>query len=194
MQRLIYADFDEEGIYVYQAFKPQTVQIAAALGTFGKGFSLDRISWIKPSFAWTLRRTKYATKNRMQAIAKIKLSHEAFLEILGQSIESHWNSGLFPSEMEWKSQLAKSDVIHQWDPERDLVGRRLDRQAIQVGIRGAVIRKYVSDYIISVEDVTPLAHEIGQVAKTHGHKFPHVPEEKGYPVSDALFQQLGCIG
>ncbi len=193
MQRLVFANFDEEGIYVYQAFKPQTVEIAAKLGTFGKGFSLDRISWIKPSFAWTLRRTKYATKNRMQAIAKIKLSHQAFLEILEQSIESHWNTQVFPSEMEWKSQLDKSDVIHQWDPERDLVGRRLDRQAIQIGIRGVVIRKYVSDYIISVEDVTPLAHEIGRVAKARGNTFPAVPEEQVYPISDELFLKLGCV-
>ena len=44
MQKLIYADYDDDGIYLYQAFKPQTVQLAAELGTFGKGFGFDRIS------------------------------------------------------------------------------------------------------------------------------------------------------
>ena len=147
MQKLIYAAYDDEGVFIYQAFKPKTVEIAVELGTFGKGFGFDRLSWIKPSFGWVLRRTKYATKNRMQAIAKIKISHSAFLEILNQSIETHWNDQLFDKEMDWQRTLNHSDVIHQWDPERDLVGRRLNRQAIQIGLRGNILRKYVSNYI-----------------------------------------------
>lgn len=193
MKRLVYADFDEEGVYVYQAFKPKTVQIAVELGTFGKGFTFERTSWIKPSFGWVLRRTKYGTKNRMQGIAKIKMRHQAFEEILDQSIESHWNKALFDQEDSWSKALNKSDVIHQWDPERDLVGRRLDRQAIQIGIRGKVIRKYVSDDILGVEDVSDLAHEIGQIIKKGSEKFPEVPQEKEYPISESLFRKLGCI-
>ncbi|MEN7551725.1 DUF4291 family protein [Rapidithrix thailandica] len=193
VSKLIYADYDEEGVYVYQAFKPQTVQTAVALGTFGKGFGLDRISWIKPSFGWVLRRTKYGTKNRMQGIAKIKLSHQAFHEIISQSIESHWNQNVFASEDVWRNRLNSSDVIHQWDPERDLIGRRLERQAIQIGIRGEVIKKYVSDYIIGVEDVSSLAHEISRIKKGGATNFPGVPEEKEYPISEELFFRLGCV-
>jgi len=177
---------------VYQAFKPSTVHTAVELGTFGKGFGFDRTSWIKPSFGWTLRRTKYATKNRMQAIARIKISHEAMIEILDQSIEAHWNESLFPKEDDWRLALSKSDVVHQWDPERDLIGKRLDRQAIQIGIRGEVIRTYVSDYIVGVEDLTALAQEIGKISKAKGKSFPTVPIEKEYPISDELFRKLGC--
>ncbi len=192
MKRLIYADFDEEGIYVYQAFKPKIVKVAVELGTFGKGFGLDRITWIKPSFCWLLRRSNYGTKNRMQAIAKIKLSHQAFREILNQSVETHWNKDVFLEEDDWSKKLHNSDVIHQWDPERDLVGKRLDRQAIQIGIRGAVIKKYVSDYIIGVEDVSDLAHEIGRITKSRGTNFPQIPMEKEYVISESLFEKLGC--
>lgn len=192
MRKLIYADYDEAGVYVYQAFKPKTVQIAAKLGTFGKGFGFERTSWIKPSFGWVLRRTKYGTKNRMQAIAKIKLSHESFQLILNQSVQAHWDNHVFEKESEWAASLNKSDVVHQWDPERDLVGRRLDRQAIQIGIRGQIIRKYVSDFIIGVEDVSALAHEIGRLNKVGSENFPELPLEKEYPISDELFMRLGC--
>lgn len=192
MKKLIYADFDEEGVYVYQAFKPQTVQIAAELGTFGKGFTFNRTSWIKPSFGWMLRRSKYGTKNRMQGIAKIKLSHAAFEEILSQSIEAHWNPKLFETEEIWSKALNSSDVIHQWDPERDIIGRRLERQAIQIGIRGEVIRKYVSEFITGVEDVSTLAHEIGRIKKSASSNFPDIPEEKEYPLAEDLFRKLGC--
>ncbi|MBT28547.1 MAG: hypothetical protein CMO01_02720 [Thalassobius sp.] len=193
MNKLIYVDYDEEGVFVYQAFKPETVEIAVKLGTFGKGFGLDRITWIKPSFCWVLRRTKYATKNRMQGIARIKISHEAFLEILNQSVETMWNENLYPNQDNWQTEINKSDVIHQWDPERDVIGKRLNRQAIQIGIRGEVIKKYVSDYIIGVEDVSQLVREIGAVKKKGSSKYPEIPEEKEYAISDELFKKLGCL-
>lgn len=192
MNKLIFADYDDEGVFVYQAFKPKIVKVAVELGTFGKGFGLDRITWIKPSLCWVLRRTKYGTKNRMQAVARIKISHDAFKEILNQSIETHWNKTVFPQEENWRKTINKSDVIHQWDPERDIIGKRLNRQAIQIGIRGEVIKKYVSDYIIGVEDVSDLVHEIGKVKKSSSNNYPKIPEEKEYQVSDKLFINLGC--
>ena len=192
MNKIIFAGFDEEGIFVYQAFKPKIVQVAVKLGTFGKGFGLDRITWIKPSLCWVLRRTKYGTKNRMQAIARIKIAHEAFKEILQQSIETHWNKTLFPQQENWQRAINKSDVIHQWDPERDIMGKRLNRQAIQIGIRGKVIKKYVSDYIINVEDISDLVHEIGKVRKNNSNKYPDIPIEKEYRLSNELFVKLGC--
>lgn len=192
MNRLVFADFDDEGVFVYQAFKPKIVEVAVELGTFGKGFGLDRITWIKPSLCWVLRRTKYGTKNRMQAVARIKISHAAFKEILNQSVETHWNENLFPQQDYWQKTINKSDVIHQWDPERDIVGKRLNRQAIQIGIRGEVIKKYVSDYIIGVEDISDLVHEIGRVKKSGSNNYPDTPVEKEYEISNELFVNLGC--
>ena len=65
--------FDEQGPYVYQAFSPQIVEVAVSLGTFGKGFGMDRMTWIKPSLGWMLHRSGYATKTRQEAIARIHL-------------------------------------------------------------------------------------------------------------------------
>ncbi|MDP4182094.1 MAG: DUF4291 family protein, partial [Bacillota bacterium] len=113
----IFAYFDDEGIYVYQAFKPSIVKTAVEIGTFGKGFGLDRITWIKPSFGWVLYRSNYATKHRMEAIAKIKLSHKAWLEILSRSIQSQYDGLRFETENIWKTNFEKSDIIHQWDPD-----------------------------------------------------------------------------
>ena len=193
MNKIVFADYDEEGVFVYQAFKPEIVAVAAELGTFGKGFGLDRITWIKPSLSWVLRRTKYGTKNRMQAVARIKISHEAFIEILNQSIETHWNKDVFTLQEDWQKRINKSDVIHQWDPERDIIGKRLNRQAIQIGIRGgSVIKKYVSDFIIGVEDISDLVHEIGRIKKSGSNKYPEIPTETAYQIPQELFLKLGC--
>jgi len=46
----ILAQFDEQSIVVYQAYRPAIGRFAASHGYFGAGFSLTRMSWIKPNF------------------------------------------------------------------------------------------------------------------------------------------------
>lgn len=191
MKKIVYANYDSNGVFVYQAFKPKIVQTAVEVGTFGKGFGFERTSWIKPSFSWTLRRSKYATKNRMEAIAQIKITHSAFKEILEQSVEAHYNENIYSCELDWETDLMKTQVVHQWDPERDLIGRRLERQAIQIGIREQVLKKYVSDYIIEVKDMTELAHKIGDAVRNK-NTLPSVPREIEYSIESSLFHKLGC--
>jgi hypothetical protein len=50
--RHILAQFDDESIIVYQAYRPAIGQFAAQHGFFGGQFSLNRMSWIKPNFLW----------------------------------------------------------------------------------------------------------------------------------------------
>lgn len=78
----VLAEYDDDGIYIYQAFKDNIVDAALKKGTFGEGFSLDRMTWIKPSFGWMLYRSGYATKKRQTRIVKVKMTHEGFQEIL----------------------------------------------------------------------------------------------------------------
>ncbi|MEO8392589.1 MAG: DUF4291 family protein, partial [Chloroflexota bacterium] len=152
-ERQIYAAYDEAGIQVYQAFTPSIVQAALAKGTFGAGFGLDRMTWIKPSLGWMLYRSGYASKHNQEAIIRVKLSHEGFLEILRRSVETSFNPRIYASEGEWKRALDASTVRHQWDPERHIKGPKLERRAIQIGIRGETVHAYVNDWIIGLEDV-----------------------------------------
>jgi len=190
IERRIYAAFDDEGVYVYQAFKPSIVKAALHTGTFGEGFSLDRMTWIKPSFAWMLYRSGYATKTDQEAILKIKLSHEGFLAILRESIETTYNPRVHDSEKEWQKALQTSNVRHQWDPERNLnLHKHPDRRAIQIGIRGNVVQNYVNEWIIKLEEVTVLAHTVGE-ACANQDALPAVPEEHLFQVDEALGDRL----
>jgi len=189
-ERQIYAAYDDDGIFVYQAFTPSTVESALAKGTFGKGFNMDRMTWIKPSFAWMLYRSGYASKTRQEAILKIKIKHEGFLSILRQSIEATFNRDIFDEIDDWRRSLRTSLVRHQWDPERYLtLAKHPTRRAIQIGIRGSVVYNYVNEWIINLEDVTPLAKSI-QAAKQNNQLFPPVPEERVYPVEKDLVNSL----
>jgi len=190
-ERRIYAAYDDRGVVVYQAFKPSIVAAALAKGTFGAGFSLDRMTWIKPSFGWMLYRSGYATKTRQEAILKITITHEGFRTILGESVETSYNPAVYDSETQWRDALKTSSVRHQWDPERKLnLGKHPTRRAIQLGIRGWVVRTYVNEWIIGLEDVTALAHELQHAIKTRA-PLPAVPTERVYPVDEELVQRLG---
>jgi hypothetical protein len=188
--RRILAWSDERGLYVYQAFKPSTVRAAVSKGTFGAGFTLDRLTWIKPSFGWMLHRSDYATKHRQEAIARIHLSHAGFLAILEQAVPTLYDPRLFESERHWSIALEHSEVRYQWDPGRDLCGRKLPGRAIQLGIRGETVRRYVEEWILGIEEVTTLAHAVGTAVKSRG-MLPEVPEEIEYPLPPDLQRILG---
>ncbi|WP_414621666.1 DUF4291 domain-containing protein [Calothrix sp. CCY 0018] len=183
MQRQILAAYDSEGIFVYQGFKPSIAEEALRKGTFGKGFNLERMTWIKPSFGWMLYRSGYATKHRQESILKIKLTHEGFQEILKQAIPTLFDRDIFESEREWKRSLDNSEVRYQWDPDRDLSLRRLEHRALQLGIRGSVVHNYVNTWILDIEEVTELACDIKNAVKNQMIKLPKVPEERVYRVS-----------
>ena len=182
---------DARGIYVYQAFRPSIVEAAVAKGTFGAGFTLDRMTWIKPSFGWMLHRSEYATASRQEAIARIHLSHAGFLAILEQAIPTAYDSRIFPSEDAWTTALNRSDVRYQWDPDRDLRDRKNGDRAIQLGIRGETVRRYVNEWILGIEDVTELAHAIRDAVTRRDQSLPVVPQETEYPLSPGLRHTLG---
>ncbi len=190
MQRQILANFDNEGIIVYQAFNPSIAEEAVRLGTFGKGFNLDRMTWIKPSFGWMLYRSGYATKHNQERILKIKLSYDGFQTILAQAISTWFEPNLFKCELDWQFALQRGEVRFQWDPDRDLLLRRLDHRALQLGIRGSVVKNYVSHWIRGIEDVTELAHTIKEAVENQQQHFPLVPEERVYEVSPQIQQTL----
>lgn len=192
--RRVYAAYDENGVFVYQAFRPEIVAAAVGKGTFGAGFTRDRLTWIKPSFGWMLHRSGYASKHRQEAIARIHLSHEGFLAILAQAVPTYHVPELFPDARDWAAALARSDARVQWDPDRDLLGRPLGRRAIQIGIRGEAVRRYVDEWVLGVEDVTPLARAVGEAARSRARRLPLAPEEKDYPLPVPVEQAIDATG
>jgi hypothetical protein len=188
--RRVLADFDDEGVWVYQAFRPETVAVAVAKGTFGKGFGLDRMTWIKPSFGWMLHRSQYATAKRQEAIARIKVRREGFDEILRAGVLTSFEGAAHESTESWDRALRATEVHVQWDPDREVSGRPLERRAIQLGLRGGMVPRYVNEWIVTVEDATGLAKAI-QRAVVSGGEMPAVSVEREYPVDAETRRRLG---
>lgn len=75
----ILAQFDEQSIVVYQAYRPATGRFAASHGYFGGAFSFNRMSWIKPNFLWMMFRSGWGTKEGQETLLAVRIQRAAFV-------------------------------------------------------------------------------------------------------------------
>lgn len=190
-QRVVLADYDDDTIFVYQAYNDRIAIEALSLGRFGPAFSRARMSWIKPSFGWMLYRSGYATKENQTRILRIRMTRPAWDDLLAIAVVSKFVPALHVDETNWKAQLEASDVRVQWDPDRDLRLRELPHRAIQVGIGPKHAADFALNWIVGLEDVTDLAARIRRAA-ANGEALPAVPLERPYPVNKTIMSRIGA--
>lgn len=157
--RHILAQFDAESIYVYQAFRPSIASYAAHHQRFGGEFSYHRMSWIKPNFLWMMYRAGWAQKEGQERILAIRLPLAFFDELLRLAVPSSFDASRYQTHEAWQQAVAVSDVRLQWDPDHDPAGRPMERRAVQLGLRGTVLRRFGEQEVISVTDITDFVNE-----------------------------------
>lgn len=168
-----------ENIIVYQAFNPKTSDFAVTHQRFGgKHYKYTRMSWIKPNFLWMMYRAGWASKEHEQRVLAIEIPKTSFEEVLGEAVHSVFIEEVYGTEAKWKSALADSEVRIQWDPDHDPYGNKLDRRAIQLGLRGSMLRNFGMEWIQSIEDITPFVHEQKAILDTGDLSALQVIEEK----------------
>jgi hypothetical protein len=180
----IRARFDDSVIRVYQAFSPVIASPALATGRFVPPFSLSRMTWIKPSFNWMMYRSGYATKPGQETVLAIDVTRAGFDWALRHAVLSTRQAGIHSSDDEWRRLLAELPVRVQWDPERNWRLEPIDGiRAIQIGLSGEALARYVNDWIVRIEDVTSVALNIRQAA-TAGFTLHSKPDdlERAYPI------------
>ncbi|CAG8580505.1 1727_t:CDS:2 [Ambispora gerdemannii] len=163
--RHILVNWSDETVLVYQAYRPSIADYAIQnqkLG--GPDFSITRMTWIKTNFTWMMHRSKWATKVNQERILGIHIKHSGFLEILRAAVSSTFGHsfGVYENEEEWKQTVKQSDVIFQWDPDYNLDDKKLQRRAIQLGIRGEMLNRFLDDFVVRIEDMTPFVRETFQ--------------------------------
>lgn len=179
-ERNIYAVFNDKTIRVYQAYNNEIADEALKLGKFGSKFSLSRMTWIKPSFLWMMYRSGWATKQGQERILAIDLKREGFDEIVKNSVLSSFREISDLSKEEWKNKLDKSEVRCQWDPDRDIYGNPIGRRAIQLGIKGETVKKYVNEWIVNITDITEEVIEMREKIENGSFLDSNLPIEEKY--------------
>lgn len=168
---------------VYQAYRPAIANFAVENGYFGGEFKCDRMSWIKPNFLWMMYRSGWGTKPGQEVTLAIRLKRSAFNKILANAVHSRFLPDVYGSKTEWQEAVKNSPVRLQWDPDRDPVGSRLERRAIQLGLRGEFLQQYATDWLLSLEDISTFVQQQRQ-NRNDGWKQLQTPRESVYPVND----------
>ena len=191
--RTIYAVYDDETIRVYQAYGDKIAKQALEHGTFGSEFKLDRMTWIKPSFLWMMYRSSWATKEGQTRILAIDIKREGFNLIAQNSIFTSFKKDIYGTHENWKILLEKSDARCQWDPDRDIYGNPQDRRTIQLGISGIMVRRYISEWITKITDITPNVVFLRKAIEKGEFDETMLPVEKEYNLTGTVHSSNGSL-
>jgi hypothetical protein len=178
------AQFDDETIIVYQAFRREIAEYAVQHGRFGgPQYGFSRMSWVKPNFLWMMFRSGWGTKQNQEATLALRIRRTFFDHLVGSAVASSFSSGFHASEEEWQAAVARSDVRLQWDPDHDPHGGKLERRAIQLGMRGATLREFAERQLLEVNDVSAFVAEQREHVRARRLDRLETPSEHVYPGS-----------
>jgi hypothetical protein len=150
------------------------------------------MTWIKPSFLWLMHRSNWGQKSGQERVLCVRIKRTGWEAALAQAVLTSFEPGVFTSPEDWAEQFATARVHLQWDPERTLRGAGLPHYSIQVGLSRHIIREYVDDWVVRIEDYTPLVRKIygllraGQATRAR----QLLPPERVYPINPELGQRL----
>ena len=187
--RHIMAQYDDETIVVYQAYRPDIGRFAAEHGYFGGDFKLTRMSWIKPNFLWMMYRSTWGTSEGQEVTLAVRIQRSAFDEILSLAVHSSYVRDVYTDQDSWKKAVTKSTVRLQWDPDHHPAGNPLPRRAIQLGLRGDVLARYAREWIVEIEDISQFVAEQHQYVLAKDYDRLITPAEQPYPVKSDLVRQ-----
>jgi len=152
----------DEGFIVYQAYRPSIAEFALENQFFGGEFRLSRMSWVKPNFLWMMYRSGWASKAGQEHVLAIEIKKQAFFEILDNAVNSSFDISKYGNIDNWRKALSESSVRLQWDPDHDPKGKKLDRKAIQLGLKDEYLKHYSKDWILSIQDISKFVKEQGE--------------------------------
>ena len=176
----IRAVYTDETIRVYQAYNKTIAEEAVRNGPFGAHFSMNRMTWIKPSFLWMMYRCGWAQKENQEHVLAIDIKRSGFDKAVNNAVISTFSENLGVSKEEWQKLVKGSDVRVQWDPEKDIDGNDLPYRSIQIGLRGDAVEEYVHDWIVRITDITEYVNELNTLRNLNEDIRDRLPKEEVY--------------
>jgi len=178
----VLAHYDDDSVLVYQAYRPSIGRYAIEHGRFGgPDFSFSRMSWIKPNFLWMMFRSGWGAKPGQEVVLGLRVRRPFFESLMRAAVPSTFDPARYDSREAWQAAVADSDVRLQWDPDHAPSGAKLERRAIQLGLRGQALASFARDELLEVIDFTdfvasqrPLAQDGNPALLTPSERvFPH---------------------
>lgn len=112
------------------------------------------MSWIKPNFLWMMYRCGWAEKENQENVIAIWIKKSDFETILDNAVYSSFQENIYQSREQWQSELEQKEVTLQWDPDHDPFGNKQERRAIQLGLKGSILKTFGEEMIQKIENIT----------------------------------------
>jgi len=186
------ADFDRDSVFVYQAYDARIAEPALKQQRFVAPFSFGRMTWIKPSFLWLMHRSNWGQKRGQERTLGVRIKRSGWDEALSLGVLTSADGSVFGDRRRWQEEFPSAEVHVQWDTERSIRGAALDHYSIQVGLSRHVIRRFVDEWILAIDDLTPLVAKISkQLQSGNAEKARRaLPPERVYPVEPRAARRL----
>ena len=193
-RRQVRARHDGTTLTVYQAYPAEIAELALRAGRFVPPFKRERMTWIKPSFLWMAYRCGWATKPGQEVVLAVDIDRSGFEWAIANSCLSDHDRSGSEDRAAWRQRLRASPVRVQWDPERDLMLRPQSHRAIQVGLSGEAVARYVDEWIQNIRDVTGLMHDVETALRSGDIDRARalLPVEDPYLLSPDLAARIGA--
>lgn len=180
----ILAQFDAETIVVYQAYNAAIGRYAAEHGAFGGDFLYSRMSWIKPNFLWMMYHSGWGTRPDQEVTLALRVRRTFFDSLLAAVVPSTWDRERYATEADWKRAVGRSSVRLQWDPDHHPSGAKLERKALQLGLRGDALEAFGKRELVEVVDVSEFVAEQRARLASGGVSALATPRERVYRPAD----------
>lgn len=180
-------------IVVYQAYNDAIADAAIQAQRFVSPFSVQRMTWIKPSFLWLMERSGWGTKSKQERTLAIRITRVGWERALSLAVLTSFDARVHASVDAWREQFSQAPVHLQWDPERSIHGGKLEHRSIQAGLSRSVIEEYVTKWTTEIKDLTPLVAKLRQLRKEGHHAAAKklLPPERIYSVDASISSRLG---
>ena len=190
----IRADYDRDTIVMYQAYAPTIALPALKAKKFVAPFSMNRMTWIKPSFLWLMERSNWGQKSNQEYTLAVRITRVGWEKALSLGVLTGYEPGIHSNFQDWKTQFDKAVVHVQWDTDRSIRGADLQYDAIQVGLSRHIIQKFVDEWIVDIQDYTPLVKKLYNLLRAgHADKVNKLlPKERLYPLDEAVSKRIGA--
>ena len=156
----ILAHHDDASVVVYQAYRPSIGRYAIEHGHFGgPDYSFSRMSWVKPNFLWMMYRCGWGMKEGQEVILGLRIRRAFFDALLDAAVPSGFDATRYANPQAWQDAVATSEVRRQWGPDHAPSGASLPRRAIQLGLRGSLLRAFATTELLEVIDMTEFVNQ-----------------------------------
>ena len=118
----------------------------------------------------------------------MEITRSGFEWALARACLSHYDRHMYENRADWSRRLKTSPVRVQWDPERSLQLQALPYRSLQLGLSGEAVDRYVDEWTVAINDITPTVARIRDLLKAGDYPTAaaQLPLEHAYPLPDQV--------